>query len=163
MMTKEELPRVLTGEAVLDRFAEIVQYLPGIVAERIGVAVIKDGINIAAVRALSSQPPDIGKPVRGEVSLKCLETGQRVVKIVPKERSIFGTAYVACAMPIKDGERVVGCITTSQFIEKQQRVSNVATDLASSAQELTAGMEELAAGAQTVASTSKELDVLSQD
>jgi len=162
-MTEENRKKQLTAEEVLDRFADIVEYIPGIVAEKIGIAVIKDGVNIAAVRALSSQPADIGQPVRGAVSIKCLETGEKVVKIIPKEKSIFGTPYVACALPIKNGNQVVGCVTTSQFIDKQQKVSSVATDLASSAQELTAGMEELAAGAQTVADTSRDLNLLSQE
>lgn len=159
----EKIKRQLTAEEILDRFADIVEYIPGIVAEKIGIAVIKEGVNIAAIRALSSQPADIGKPVRGAVSLKCLETGERVVKIIPKEKSIFGTPYVACALPIKNGNQVVGCVTTSQFIDKQQKVLNVATDVASSAQELTAGMEELTAGAQTVADTSRDLELLSQE
>jgi len=162
-MAEENIRKKLTAEEVLERFAEIVQYLPGIVAEKIGVAVIKDGINIAEMRATSNsnQTSDIGKPVRGGVSLRCLETGQRVVKVVPIEKSHIGIPYVACALPIKEGNRVVGCITTAQFIDKQQKVSSVATDVASSAQELTAGMEELSAGAQTVADTSRELDLLS--
>lgn len=162
-MAEENSKRQLTAEEVLERFADIVEYIPGIVAEKIGIAVIKDGVNIAAIRTLSSQPADIGKPVRGAVSLKCLESGERVVKIIPREQSIFGTPYVACALPIKNGNQVVGCVTTSQFIDKQQKVLSVAADLASSAQELTAGMEELSAGAQNVAATSKDLDLLSRE
>lgn len=162
-MAEENIRKKLTAEEVLEKFAEIVQYLPGIVAEKIGVAVIKDGVNIAEMRAMPNpnQSSDIGKPVRGEVSLRCLETGQRVVKIVPVEQSHIGIPYVACALPIKEGNRVVGCVTTAQSIDKQQKVSSAATDLASSAQELTAGMEELSAGSQTVADTSRKLDLLS--
>ena len=90
-------------------------------------------------------------------------SGQRVVQLLPAEKSPFGIPYVACATPVKDGDQVVGCLTTAQLLDKHQKVLNVASDLAASAQELTAGMQEMSAGAQNVAATSTDLEQVSKE
>lgn len=154
-----------SGAEILDMFTEIVHYLPGIVVGKMSVMVIKDRTIIGSISALTTNQSgsQVGKPVKGEVSLNCLEQGRRIVKIIPQEKSPYGIPYVACAVPIKDGDRVIGCVTTAQLLDKQQKFLSVATDVASSAQELTAGMEEMASGAHTVADTSNDLENLSKE
>ena len=49
MMADENIKKKLTAEEVWERFSDIAQYLPGSVAEKIGVSVIKDGVNIAGM------------------------------------------------------------------------------------------------------------------
>jgi len=149
---------------ILEMFAEIAPYLNDAVAGDVGVSVIKDGVYIAYVPADSLNLGNkVGAPVKGKVSLKCLETGQTLSEIVTRDRSAYGIPYAACAVPVKDGDKVIGCITTTQTIDKQEKVKAAASDLASSAEELTAGMEELAAGAQTVAAASHDLGKLGQE
>ncbi len=149
---------------ILDMFAVVAPYLNDAVAGDVGVSVIKDGAYIAYVPAESLNLGNrVGDPVKGKVSQKCLQTGQSVAEIITREQSAYGVPYAACAVPIKDGDRIVGCVTTTQTIDKQERVQAAAGDLASSAEELTAGMQELAAGAQTVAAASRDLDKLGQD
>ncbi len=153
-----------TAAEILDMFAEVAPYLNDAVAGDIGVSVIKDGVYIAYVPAESLNLGNkVGDPVKGRVSIRCLESGQAVSEIVYREKSSYGVPYAACAVPLKDGDKVVGCVTTTQTIDKQEKVQTVAADLASSAEELTAGMEELAAGAQTVAAASHDLGRLGQD
>ncbi len=148
---------------ILEMFAVVAPYLNDAVAGDVGVSVIKDGAYIAYVPADSLDLGNkAGDPVRGKISKKCLQTGQSVAEIITREQSAYGVPYAACAVPIKDGDRVVGCVTTTQTIDKQERVQAAAGDLASSAEELTAGMEELAAGAQTVAVASSDLGKLGQ-
>ncbi|HWQ61720.1 MAG TPA: methyl-accepting chemotaxis protein [Negativicutes bacterium] len=149
---------------ILDMFAEIAPYLNDAVAGDVGVSVIKDGVYIAYVPADSLNLGNkVGDPVKGKVSQRCLATGETVSEIVTRDRSAYGVPYAACAVAIKDGDKVVGCVTTTQTIDKQERIQTAASDLASSAEELTAGMEELAAGAQTVAAASHDLGKLGQD
>jgi hypothetical protein len=149
---------------ILDMFAVVVPYLNDAIAGDIGVSVIKDGVYIAYIPAESLDLGNkIGEPVKGKVSKRCLSTGQSVAEIITREQSAYGVPYAACAVPIKDGDEVVGCVTTTQTIDKQERVQAAASDLASSAEELTAGMEELAAGAQTVAAASSDLGKLGQN
>ncbi len=158
-----ERPR-RTAPEILDMFAELAPYINGIIAGDIGTSVIKDGkyIAYAAARTLNlgNHP---GDPVKGKVSVECLETGESITQVVTKEKSSYGVPYIACAMPIKEGNRVVGCITTTQVIDKQEKLMGIAGNLSSAAQELTAGMEELAASSQTVAVASRALETLSTE
>ncbi|SFL55006.1 methyl-accepting chemotaxis protein [Pelosinus propionicus] len=164
-MTDKGVKEPRSGAEIIDMFTEIAHYLPGIVIGKMSVMVIKDRTIIGSISALTTNQSgsQVGKPVTGQVSLECLEQGRRVVKVIPQEKSPYGIPYVACALPIKDGERVIGCITTAQLLDKQQKFLSVAADLASSAEELTAGMQEMAAGAQTVSTTSNDLETLSQE
>lgn len=149
---------------ILGMFAEIAPYLNDAVAGDIGVSVIKDGVYIAYVPAESLNFGNkVGDQVKGRVSKKCLETGETISEIVTKENSTYGMAYAACSIAIKDGDKVVGCVTTTQTIDKQERIQSAASDLASSAEELTAGMEQLSAGAQTVAAASHDLGKLGHE
>jgi X-X-X-Leu-X-X-Gly heptad repeat protein len=153
-----------TAAEILDMFAEIAPYLNDAVAGDIGVSVIKDGVYIAYVPAQSLNLGNkVGDPVKGKVSQKCLETGETISEIVSRERSAYGMPYAACAIAIKDGDKVVGCVTTTQTVDKQEKIQSAASDLASSAEELTAGMQQLSAGAQTVASASHDLGKLGQE
>jgi methyl-accepting chemotaxis protein len=83
--------------------------------------------------------------------------------VIPREKSTYGVAYVACALPFKDGNTVVGCVTTTQTVEKQERLISIGGELAASSQELNAGMEELSASATEVAETTDSLTLLSKE
>jgi len=153
-----------TAGEILDMFAEIAPYLNDAIAGDISVSVIKDGVYIAYVPAdtldLGVKP---GDPAKGEVSKRCLETGQSISLTIPKEKSPFGVAYAACAVPIKDGDKVAGCVITAQRTDKQEKILAVASDVAASAEELNAGLEELAANAQTMASVSHDFGKLGKE
>jgi methyl-accepting chemotaxis protein len=97
------------------------------------------------------------------VSKQALETGQNVQTIVSREKSAYGLPYAASAVPFKDGNTVVGCVTATMNVEKQEKIITISSEMAASSQELNAGMEELAASATEVSSTSEELAKLSQN
>jgi len=153
-----------TAGEILDMFAEVAPYLNDAIAGDISVSVIKDGVYIAYAPADSLDLGNkVGEPVKGAISKECLATGKVVSGIVSKEKSACGVPYAACALPIKDGDKVAGCVTTAQAIEKQEQILAVASELASSSEEMTAGMEELAANAQTVTAASHDLDRLGKE
>ena len=148
----------------LEMLAELVPYFNDIIAGDIGVSVVRDGKYIAYYPAGSLDLKNkIGEPVRGKVSIECLETGKNITQVISREKSAYGVAYVACALPFKDGNTVVGCVTTTQTVEKQDKMVSIGGELAASSQELNAGMEELAASASEVAATTDELTRLSQE
>ena len=148
----------------LEMLAELVPYFNDIIAGDIGVSVVRDGKYIAYYPAGSLDLKNkIGEPVRGKVSLECLETGKNITQVISREKSAYGVAYVACALPFKDGNTVVGCVTTTQTVEKQDKMVSIGGELAASSQELNAGMEELAASSSEVAATTAELTRLSQE
>jgi hypothetical protein len=148
----------------LEMVAELAPYFNDMIAGDVGVSVDRDGKYIAYAPADSlNLKKKIGDPVNGRVTLKCLETGKPITEVIPKEKSPYGIAYVACAMPFKDGNTVVGSVTTTQTVEKQEKMVNIGSELAASSQELNAGMEELSASASEVANTTEELTRLSKD
>lgn len=148
----------------LEMMAELVPYFNDLIAGDISVSVIRDGKYIAYVPADSMDFMNkIGDPVKGAVSLRCLETGKAESAIVSREKSAYGVAYAANAVPFKDGDTVVGCATTTVRIDKQEKILSASNELAASSQELNAGMEELSASAQEVSNTTRELTRLSQE
>lgn len=153
-----------TGQEILQMFAEISPYVNDMIAGDVGISVILDGKYIAYVAADNLDMGNkVGDPVKGKVSQHCLSTGEKVTMVVSKEKSSYGIPYVACAQPIKEGGKVVGCVTTFQTIESQEKIAAVATDLAASSEELTAGMQEVSAKATLLAKTTQQLGALSQE
>lgn len=151
----------LTGEQIIQMFIDLAPYINEITAEDMGVSVIKDGICMAYVPAESLDlGTKVGDQIKGKVSTQCLETGKRVIRSVTREQSTYGVPYVACSMPVKDGDRVIGCITTIQTVVNQEKIRVIASDLAAMSEELTSGMQELAAGANQLSFASKELEKL---
>lgn len=152
-----------TGEEILRMFAELAPYFNDMIAGDVGVSVIFDGKYIAYVPAASLDMGNkVGDPVKGKVSQRCLSTGENTTMVVPRDQSPYGVSYVACALPIKEAGKAVGCVTTFQTIEKQEKINFVANDLAASSEELTAGMEEISAKATLLATSTEELGKLSQ-
>jgi len=148
----------------LEMMAELSPYFSGMITGDIGVSVIRDEKYIAYIPAKSLDFKNkIDDPVKGGISLKCLETGESITQVVTKEKSRYGVPYVACALPFKDGNKVVGCVTTTMSIDKQEKIITVGSELAASSEELNAGMEELSASALEVSATTEELTRLSQE
>lgn len=148
----------------LEMFAELTPYFNDLIAGDISVSVIRDGKYIAYVPADTMDFKNkIGDPVKGAVSLRCLETGVPQSSLIPKDKSPYGIPYAANSVPFKDGSTVVGCVTTTVRIDKQEKIVAVSNDLAASSQELNAGMEELSASAIEVSTTTGELTRLSQE
>lgn len=152
------------AQEILAGFAAVAPFLNDIVPGDMGISVIKDAKYIAYVPAQSLNLGNkVGDPVKGTVSKKCLETGQPVSETISRERSTYGIPYAALALPIKDGNKVIGCVTTTITIDKQEKLTSVADHVAASSQELTAGMDDLQGKLQMVAKASGDLDKLSME
>ena len=148
----------------LEMFAELVPFFNDLIPGDISVSIIRDGKYIAYMPADTLDFKNkIGDPVKGGVSLRCLETGQPQSAIISKEKSAYGVAYAANSVPFKNGNTVTGCATIALRIEKQEKIIAVSGELAASSEELNAGMEELSASALEVSSTAGELTVLSRE
>jgi len=153
-----------TAAEILHMFSVVAPFLNDIIAGDVGVSVIRDGRYIAYVPADSLDfGIKVGDPAQGTVVTKCLTSGCNVAEVVSKEKSSQGVAYAALARPFKDGDRVVGCVTVTQTIDKQERLTSVADSMAAAAEELTAGMEDLATKAKAVATASSDLLHLSRE
>lgn len=151
----------LKPDELLDLFTKMAPYLNDISAEDLGISVIKDGYYTAYVPAKTLDlGVRAGEPMKGQVCEECIRTGQRILTIIPKDKSVFGVPYLACAMPIKDGDRAIGCIITTQTITVHDSINTIANSLSASSQELSSGMEELASRATKLETTTLELDTI---
>ncbi len=154
----------LTGSEVIELFTKVAPYLNDVLATDVGVTIARDGKYVLYVPAEDLDlKTKIGEPVLRGATKEAMETGKQVVKLIPKDKSSYGVAYIANAMPFKDGGQVVGCVTTTQSMSSFEQVTSISGDLAASSEELTAGMEELASRAVEVSSACKRLDELGRN
>jgi predicted nucleic acid-binding Zn-ribbon protein len=153
-----------SAEEILELFCQISPYLNYVVPQDMSVSVIKDGKYVAYHPPASfSLPIKVGEPVKGKIAERCLETGMRVIQAVGSDKALGGIPYLVCGMPFSDEGKVVGCILTAQMIANQEKVNNIAHNLAASSQEMTAGMEELSSSASTLAGSSRDIERLSKE
>ncbi len=153
-----------SAEEILDMFIVVAPYIKEMVTFDIGITVHKDGKFAAYVPGNNLDFHNkVGDPSKGKITLKCLETGKRCVGVVKKEESSHGLAYISCSVPIKDGDRVVGCIGTTQARDTQEKLVSVASDLSTSTEKMTLGMDQLASNAKTVAVACHDLEDMSKE
>lgn len=153
-----------TAEEVLEAFKIAAPYFNDALAGDVGVSVIKDGVYTAYAPADALDLGiKIGDQVKGKVPLKAIAQGKQVVKIVPKEDSAYGRAYMVCSLPIKDGDKVVGVVTTTEPVEGYMRMTAAAATLSQTSSTMNANLEELAAKSSELAAAGKKLDALSAE
>lgn len=153
-----------SAEEILDSFTVLAPYLNEIFIEDVGVSVIKEGYYTSYVPGKSfNLRIKAGEPMQGQVSEQCIATGKKVVRKITKEQSAFGIPYIACAYPFKNGNKVIGCVITTQAVDSQEKIQHISKDLATFAQEHTANMEEIAATTAELANISNELGTFSKD
>lgn len=151
----------ITGSEMIEMLCKLAPYMNDIIPGDIGITVVKDGRYACYVPADSlNLGTKVGDPVNSGASKQCIDTGKQVSRIVPKDKSAYGVAYLASAYPLKDGAKTVGCVTITQSITAMDRMNGMSSDVAASSEELTAGLEELASRSAEVTRTTNELDML---
>ncbi len=151
----------LSGSQILDKFCDIAPYLNDTIAADIGVLISREGKYILYIPADELDlKVKVGDPVLPGTTKQALDTGKQVVRVMPKDKSKYGVAYISNAMPFKDGDKVVGSVTTYQAITAIENINHATGELAAASQELTAGLQELASRSAQLAGTSNELDQL---
>lgn len=158
------MDRCLTAAEILERFKDVAPYINEILAVDIGISLTIDNKYALYIpgNTMDLKTP-VGESVLAGATRQALESGKRTVRIVAREKSAFGIPYLACALPIKDGDEVVGCVTTTQSIDTMDKVVISSGGLAASSEELTAGMEELATRAAEVANACTRLEELDKN
>ncbi len=153
--------RQLSGYQILEMFCDIAPFLNDVIAADIGVMISRDGEYVLYIPADDLDLKiKAGDPVLPGTTKQALDTGKQVVRVVPKDKSAYGTAYVSCALPFKDGDKVVGSVTTYQSVTIIENINHATSELAAASEELTAGLQELAGRSSQLAGTSSELDQL---
>ncbi|WP_378955247.1 methyl-accepting chemotaxis protein [Pelosinus sp. sgz500959] len=153
-----------SGQEIIKMFTELAPYINEIFVEDVGISVIENGLYTAYVPGKSFDlGVKAGEPMKGQVCEQCITTGSRVVRMISKKESAFDIPYIACALPIKEGNKAIGCLITTQAVMNQEKVHSIAGNLAASSEEFTASMEELAASANELSTICADLGALSNE
>ncbi len=153
-----------TAEEVLEAFKIVAPYLDDATPVSLGVSVVKDGVYTAYAQGGDlNLGHKVGDQMKGRVTAEAMTKGQRIVRLIPKENSSYGVAYMVCVLPIKDGDKVMGCVTTTGSADGYLRMTGAAATLSRSSATMNANLEELAAKSEELASAGKKLEELSAE
>nr|WP_312577111.1 methyl-accepting chemotaxis protein [Sedimentibacter sp.] len=96
----------------------------------------------------------------GSVALKAIHSGNQVIEQVPRE--VYGVPYMGRAIPLLDGNEVIGCIIVAESLDAKEKLIDMAQNLSTTIEQITAAMEENAAGLEKVASLSYQMEQVSE-
>lgn len=102
-----------------------------------------------------------GHPVeelKGTITYKVLQSGERMIAQISKEKSQFNIPYIAICSPIKDEENFVGVITIVISTAKHNALLEIGEELLSTVEEIYASAENLSAQSLELSATAKTMD-----
>lgn len=155
-----------TGKEALKAFASIAYLINDTTSSDIGISVIEGDTYLEYVAAtkldLGRKPGD--KISDKTVGYRCMMERRRIVEEITKEKSAYGKAYIANALPIfDDNNKVVGCIVTTETNDVQEFFRDKSSILRESSNEVAQAIQNLAMQAENLAISGKNLDSLSQE
>ncbi len=122
---------------LLDCFVKIAPYLNSLTIDDIGVTVTDTEKYLTFVKG--NQVPQLvneGEPIpEGTVVAECMKKGRKVINKVSAD--IFGFPYIACGIPIKENNKIIGAVSFVISIDKQEKLLSLAEELSSGLEELT--------------------------
>ncbi len=156
----------MNGQEILHMFKHIAPYFNSVIASDIGFSLFEgdtctmyvpaDNLDFGLVVGEKMKPGSVGE--------KCMIEKKRLTVEVSKEKSAWGIPYIACAIPFLDEhEEAVGCIVTTERIDKQYIIKNTADKLTSSSENLAQSLQELSMQSETIVSSSNEMRQSSDD
>lgn len=96
----------------------------------------------------------------GSVALEAIYGRKPIIRQVPRE--VYGVPYMGRALPLFDGNEVIGCIIVAESLDAKEKLIDMAQSLSSTIEQITAAMEENAAGLEKVASLSYQMEQTSE-
>ncbi|NMB40512.1 MAG: chemotaxis protein [Firmicutes bacterium] len=104
-----------------------------------------------------------GKPISSEgVLIDAIRSGQFTIKFIPGEA--YGIPFKATGLPIKDDDgAIIGALSMGFNLKRQEKLTEMAQDFASTLEEVGASTEELASSAEELASEMETLNVLHKE
>ncbi len=155
-----------TGKEVLRAFASIAYLINDTTSSDIGISVIEGDTYLeytpAAKLDLGRKPGD--KISDKTVGHRCMAERRKIIEEITKEKSAYGKAYIANALPIfDDNNKVVGCIVTTETNDVQEFFRDKSSILRESSNEVAQAIQNLAMQAENLAISGKNLDSLSQE
>lgn len=96
----------------------------------------------------------------GSVALEAIHGKKPVTRQVPRE--VYGVPYTGRAIPIFDGNEVIGCIIVAESLDAKEKLVNMAQNLSITLEQITKAMEGNAAGLEKVAGLSYQMEQVAQ-
>lgn len=94
---------------------------------------------------------------KGSAAYECIQSGQVVKKMIPKET--FGFPYQAIGYPIKDQEgQIVGAIGLGIGMGKQNEIMELSSKLSEALQGITRGLSDVSEGIEQVSKTNIDIE-----
>lgn len=155
-----------TGKEALRAFASIAYLINDTTSSDIGISVIEGDTYLEYIPAAKL---DLGRKQGDKISDKtvgyrCMMERRRIIEEITKEKSAYGKAYIANALPIfDDNNKVVGCVVTTETNDVQEFFRNKSSILRESSNEVAQAIQNLAMQAENLAISGKNLDSLSQE
>ncbi|GAX89271.1 methyl-accepting chemotaxis protein [Effusibacillus lacus] len=98
-----------------------------------------------------------GDPLRpGSINHTALHEKRKVIRVVPRE--VYGVPYIAAGFPIADNGEVVGCLSTGMSTDREDRIRQMAEELAEAVGNIAGNAEILAKSSSELAAVSQEVN-----
>jgi methyl-accepting chemotaxis protein len=148
----------------LQHFLAVAPYINQFTTEDIGITLCDTEITLWDVSPKTFKwvkESYVGEKV-GEDWLiyEAMQKGQRMVAEMGKE--VAGAPYVAIAVPIFEGNKVVGGIAIQQSVEKKQMLLEIANSLEVSVNVVDNTVQQIASEAEELSAIAQELSSISQ-
>ncbi|WP_088186093.1 methyl-accepting chemotaxis protein [Desulfosporosinus sp. FKA] len=92
------------------------------------------------------------------ITNKVLQSGERTVAAVSKDKSMFSIPYIAISSPIRDNDQLVGVISIVVSTEKYNTLLELGEEILASVEEIYASAENLSAQSEELSATTKAMD-----
>ncbi|MFA5525006.1 MAG: methyl-accepting chemotaxis protein [Tissierellales bacterium] len=136
---------------------EVAPYLNSLTIEDIGVTVSDTEKYLIFVKG--HQVPQLvnagDRIPESTVVAQCMKIGKKVINKVSAD--VFGFPYVACGIPIREGNEIVGAVSFVISIEKQEKLLSLAEELSSGLEELTQSSNLIDEGSEKLFNISNKL------
>lgn len=141
---------------LLNSFVKVAPYINSLTIDDIGVTVSDTEKYLIFVKGDHvPQLVEEGQSIpESTVVAKCMRAGKKVIDKVGAE--VFGFPYIACGIPIRENNNIVGAVSFVISIEKQEKLLTLA-------EELSGGLEELTSISQLIDEDSDRLFNISSD
>lgn len=97
-----------------------------------------------------------GDPIpEGGAAYKAIQTGEMTISIVPKE--VYGVPFKSYALPIKENDKVVGCILLGKSLQKSSDLNEAYKNQSTALQQISGAINEVSTGLQDVVAMSNEI------
>ncbi|WP_280771118.1 methyl-accepting chemotaxis protein [Salipaludibacillus daqingensis] len=93
---------------------------------------------------------------KGGMNDSVIQTGQRVVRHVPK--GIYKIPYVAVGIPVFEEKKIVGCLTMCVSTDREERIHEMAETLDQAVSHIVKNTEDLATGSKGLSDVNERLN-----